>query len=208
MSPHFGGETRVQMTDNAHIDPIELAALEEATAEHLIKKGNELLKLGQKLLYQAGSLAALNEQEVPVERRSVGTKGIVMEPDVIRAARSLGTFDRQQLGEELGLKGPALVKWLGVLIERPNPIVERRADGTFAYLPPPTGMTEHPSQPAPESLVVDPMAQASRGIPQRVSAAQKAARAGKGGLSRPGEGHRIRQQDARYERIQRNKQRP
>lgn len=104
------------------LDAAEIASESDLTAEELINRGNQLIRLARDLQVQA---ARLRGEAIPIERpgkpdtdHSVGREGLVDEAIAMARARELGVFSRVKLGEVLGLDGPALSKWIAKLHER------------------------------------------------------------------------------------------
>lgn len=173
-----------------------LAALSELTAEELIARGEQLIKLGRLLAAQSAG-AILPVVSDVAEQRSVGRLGIVTEREAIAAATDLGEFTRKEFAVKLGLKGAAVSRWLSKLIDRDNPIIERTDDG-YRYVPPPnTAPRSRPRRPESKEVVAD--LAPDRGTPVPVPATQRAPR---GDLSKPGRGHQIRQTDKRHKHTQ------
>lgn len=173
-------------------------ALTELTSEELIARGEQLIKLGQKLaVIGMGTLPAEEPERQTV--RSVGRLGVVDERVAIEVARTLGEFDRPAFAEALGLKvGAATSKWLTVLLHHVPPIIDRREDGVYAYIPPPKSRKPRQRRPAPELELIDQSP--ARGQPIPVEPTRRAQKRDRSVLSRPGQGHQIRQAQKRYEK--------
>jgi hypothetical protein len=180
---------------------VELTLLEryvqltELTSEELIARGERLVRLGQQLAVMGmGSLPP----ELAPEPRSVGRLGVVNEATAIQVARRLGAFDRGAFAEALGLRQGGTSRWLAKLLEHSPPIIERREDGTYAYIPPPSSKAPQ-RRAAPETLLVDQSP--ARGQPIPVAPVKRAERADSRAMSRPGRAHRVRQAQKRFDQM-------
>ena len=172
-------------------------ALAELTSEELIARGERLIKLGQQLAVIGMGIVPVDE---PVGNivRSVGRQGVVDERVAIQVARTLGEFDRPAFAEALGLKASGTSKWLSVLMHHEPPIIERTQMGHYAYIPPPKERKPRQRRPAPELELIDQSP--ARGQPIAVEPVRRAQKRDRSVLSRPGQGHQIRQAQKRYEK--------
>jgi hypothetical protein len=113
-----------------------------------------MMRLGRELLQQSGNVAGMVGRE-EVER-SVGSKGIITEREVIDAVIELGKgWTRKDLAQSLGLRdGPATIKWLNKMVKRSYPIVGQETDGTFYYIEAPDNGARRYRHKTPESEAV------------------------------------------------------
>ena len=180
-------------------------ALAELTSEELVARGEQLIRLGQQL----AALGMGIVPDLPVQEggaRSVGRLGVVNEAVAIQAARTLGTFDRPAFAEALGLKVGSVSKWLAVLMHHDPPIIERGERGGYAYIPPPNSRSRRRvRRAAPETELIDQSP--ARGQPIPVAPVERARRVDKRTLSRPKQGHHVRQAQKQFDRQSAAKQR-
>lgn len=118
--------------DNLEADA--LVELMDMTAEQLERRAEKLLRMSRDLTAQALRLARV--AALPAER-SIGRGGVVVsEVEAIAAAKDLKEFTRTSFAEALGLTPSGVSRWLAKLLDRENPIIERREDGGYAYIDP------------------------------------------------------------------------
>lgn len=173
-------------------------AMAELTAEELIARGEQLVRLGQRL----AALGMGIVPELPAAQaggaRSVGRLGVVNEATAIQVAATLKAFDRPAFAEALGLKIGSTSKWLAILMHHDPPIIERSEHGGYAYIEPPkTAPRARPRRAPAEAQVIDQSI--ARGQPIPVAPVKRVA--DRRTLSRPKQGHHVRQAQKQFKRL-------
>lgn len=114
----------------------ETAVLSELTSEELIRRGEALLRLGQRLLGQANDLNGVAAGLVPAapsddEPYAISGRGDKIRlGDAIEISKTLGTFTRKEFEEAAHLKPHQATKFLALLINNKPPILEYTLQGT------------------------------------------------------------------------------
>lgn len=204
----------------------ELAEIVTATAEELMKKGEQLLLMSERLKSEAKQLRALplpaqspaaltvvrqvvgpmaeeiieefGAIELP-EERSVGRFGEVTKTRAIDAAKELGVFTRAEFGELLGLRGTKVTKWIQLLVTDGQLDRFEDIDRTPKYRWLKLAQpSEHETKRPPENERPSYELAQATGTPVRITTERKDRR----GRSTPGQRQKIVNRDRNYERME------